>query len=149
MTNIFVMKVWTFGSTVKSVGMLLADAILVVHFLFIFFVLGGQGCILVGAFRRWTWIRRRGFRVAHLVAIAVVIVQSWVGMVCPLTLWESTCRRAAGEETTYTGTFVRYWVSKLVYVDAPQWVFTTAYTLFGLIVLASWFIEKPEKRKQL
>jgi len=131
---------------VKSMGML-ADAILVVHFLFIAFVIGGQGCILVGAFRRWTWIRRRGFRVAHLVAIAVVAVQSWVGMVCPLTLWESACRRTAGE-TTYTGTFVRYWVSKFVYFDAPQWVFTTAYTLFGSVVLGSWFIVKPEKRKQ-
>lgn len=128
-------------------GMLVADAILVVHFLFIAFVIGGQGCILAGAFRRWTWIRQRGFRLAHLVAIAVVVVQSWVGMMCPLTLWESTCRTAAGE-TMYTGTFVRYWVSKLVYFDAPQWVFTTAYTLFGLIVLASWFIVKPEKRKQ-
>jgi len=128
-------------------GMLMADTILVVHFLFIAFVVGGQGCILVGAFRRWTWIRRRGFRLAHLVAIAVVVVQSCVGMMCPLTLWESSFRRAAGE-TTYTGTFVRYWVSKLVYFDAQQWVFTTAYTLFGLIVLASWFIVKPEKRKQ-
>jgi hypothetical protein len=126
---------------------MLADTILVVHFLFIAFVLGGQGCILVGAFRRWAWIRRRGFRVSQLVAIAVVVVQSWVGMVCPLTLWESTCRRTSGE-TTYTGTFVSYWVSKLVYFDVPQRVFTTAYTLFGLIVLASWFIVKPEKRKQ-
>jgi hypothetical protein len=126
--------------------MLLADAILVVHFLFIAFVLGGQGCILVGAFRRWTWIRRRGFRLAHLVAIAVVVVQSWVGMMCPLTLWESTCRRAAGE-TNYTDTFVGYWLGKFVYFDVPQWVFTTAYTVFGLIVLTSWFMVKPEKRK--
>ncbi|MBW1719641.1 MAG: DUF2784 family protein, partial [Deltaproteobacteria bacterium] len=54
----------------------MADTILVVHFLFIAFVLGGQGCILVGAFRRWAWIRQRGFRLAHLVAIAVVLVQS-------------------------------------------------------------------------
>jgi hypothetical protein len=77
---------------------MLADAILVVHFLFIAFVLGGQGCIIAGAFRRWTWIRQCGFRLAHLVAIAVIVVQSWVGMMCPLTLWESTCRRTVGEQ---------------------------------------------------
>ena len=124
----------------------MADVILVVHFLFIVFILGGQGCILVGAFKRWTWTRKRGFRLAHIVAIAFIVVQSWIGIMCPLTLWESTCRKTAGE-TTYTGTFVSYWVSKLVYFDAPQWVFTTAYTLFGLIVLATWFIVKPEKKK--
>ena len=125
---------------------MLSDIILVVHFLFIAFLLGGQGCILMGAFQHWKWIRRRGFRLAPLVAIAFIVMQSWVGMMCPLTIWENTCRRTAGE-TTYTGTFVSYWVSKIVYFDAPQWLFTTAYTLFGLIVLASWFIVKPEKKR--
>lgn len=126
---------------------LLADTILVVHFLFIAFVLGGQGCILLGAFRRWAWVHRLGFRVAHVVAISIIVVQAWIGMACPLTVWESIFRRASGE-IAYTGTFVGYWLSKLVYFDAPQWVFTTAYTLFGLIVLASWFIVKPVKREQ-
>jgi len=124
---------------------LLADIILVVHFLFIAFVVGGQGCILVGAFRRWAWVRRRGFRVVHVVAIAIVAAQAWAGMVCPLTIWESVFRGAAGE-IAYPGTFVGYWLSKLVYFDAPQWVFTTTYTLFGLTVFASWFIVKPVKR---
>ncbi len=126
--------------------LLLADTILVVHFLFIAFVLGGQGCILVGAFRRWAWVRRRGFRVVHLAAIAIVAAQAWAGMVCPLTVWESALRSAAGE-SAYPGTFVGYWASKLVYFDAPQWVFTTMYTLFGVAVFASWFIVKPVKRK--
>lgn len=126
---------------------LLADILLVVHFLVIAFVLGGQGCILVGAFRRWAWVRRRGFRVVHAGAIAVIAVQAWVGVVCPLTIWENVLRRAA-DERVYSGTFVGYWVGRLVYFDAPEWVFTTAYTLFGLTVLASWFIVKPVKRQR-
>lgn len=128
--------------------LLLADTILVVHVLFIAFVLGGQGCILVGVFRGWAWVRRRGFRIVHVVAVAVIAVQAWLGMVCPLTVGESFFRRAAGE-IPYTGTFVGYWLSKLIYCDAPQWVFTAAYTLFGLIVLLSWFFVKPVKGERL
>lgn len=125
---------------------LLADTLLVVHFLFIAFVLGGQGCILVGSFRCWAWVRRRGFRLAHMIAIAIVAVQAWVGMVCPLTVLENALRTTAGE-SAYTGTFVENWLSKLIYFDAPPWVFTTAYTLFVAIVLASWFLVKPVHKK--
>ena len=125
---------------------LLADTILVVHLLFIAFVLGGQGCILAGAWRGWAWVRRPGFRILHLAAIAIITLQAWVGMVCPLTILENAFRRAAGEGA-YGGTFVGHWLSRLVYFDAPQWVFTTAYTLFALLVLATWFLVKPGKGK--
>ena len=125
---------------------LAADIILVVHFCFIAFVLGGQGCILLGAWRRWAWVRQRTFRVIHIVAVAIIVVQTWLGMACPLTVWENAFRRAAGEGA-YPGTFIGYWVSKLVYYDAPAWVFAVAYMLFGVIVVASWFAVKPVKRK--
>lgn len=125
---------------------LLADIILLAHFLFILFVVGGQLCILVGAFRNWAWVRRRAFRIGHVCAIMIVAVQAWAGMVCPLTIWENAFRRAGGEHA-YSGSFVEYWVGRLVYFDAPQWVFTTAYTLFGLAVILSWFLVKPYKAK--
>ena len=131
---------------VENMGLLLADAILLIHSLFIVFVLLGQICIVVGGLRHWIWVRRRGFRLVHLAAIVIVALQSWAGMLCPLTVWENALRQAAGE-TAYSGTFVSHWLGKLVYHDLPQWVFMTVYTLFGLVALASWFIVKPEKRK--
>jgi hypothetical protein len=124
---------------------LAADCILVAHCLFIAFVIGGQAVILAGAWRRWAWVRRRGFRIAHIAAIAVVAAQAWLGMACPLTLWENNLRQAAGE-SLYPGTFVGYWLSRLIYFEAPPWVFTAAYTLFGVMVLASWFIVKPRRQ---
>ncbi len=77
-----------------------------------------------------------------LVANAVVAVQDWLHMVCPLTVLENALRRAAGEHG-YPGTFVGYWGGRAVYFEAPQWVFTTVYSLFGFIVLASWFLVPP------
>jgi hypothetical protein len=126
---------------------LLADAVLGFHFLFIVFVVGGQACILIGGLLGWCWVRNLGFRIAHLLAISVVVVESWIGTICPLTIWEVTLRRMGGE-TTYTGTFVGHWVGRLIYYSAPEWVFIVVYTLFFVVVMASWFLVRPTRRKR-
>lgn len=121
---------------------LIADAILVVHFAFITFVLVGQVCVVVGCFRNWRWVRNLTFRVCHILAIGIVVAQAWADQVCPLTIWENALRHAAGGQS-YPGTFVEHWVGRLVYYDAHQWVFTVAYSLFGAVVLFSWVWVKP------
>lgn len=123
---------------------LVADAILVIHCGFIAFVLGGQACVVVGYFRNWRWVRNFTFRVCHVLAIGIVVAQAWANQVCPLTIWENTLRDAAGGQS-YSRTFVEHWVGRLVYYDAPQWIFTVAYSLFGALVLLSWAWIKPER----
>lgn len=123
----------------------LADLTLLVHLAFIAFVVGGQACIVAGGLRGWRWVRRFAFRLAHLLAIGVVVAQAWANRVCPLTVWESDLRVAAGGEA-YSGTFIQHWVGRLVFYDAPQWVFTLVYTLFGALVLASWVWVRPGRQ---
>lgn len=123
---------------------LIADTILVVHFAFITFVIGGQLCVIVGYFRSWRWIRNLTFRLCHILAIAIVAGLAWVNRLCPLTVWERALRNAGGEQS-YQGSFVEYWISRFVYYDAPQWVFTVAYSLFGGLVLFTWMWIRPEK----
>ncbi len=121
---------------------LAADALLVVHSLFVAFVILGLVLTLVGGLRNWQWVRNPWFRLAHLGAIGFVVVQSWAGQICPLTLWENTLRRRAGE-AGYSQSFIGHWLETLLYYDAPDWVFVAAYTGFGLLVLASWWWVKP------
>jgi len=45
---------------------LLADIVLVVHFAFVLFVVGGLVLIWIGVVLRWAWVRNFWFRVAHL-----------------------------------------------------------------------------------
>ncbi len=124
-------------------GALIADAILVVHFAFIAFVIGGEACVVVGYFRNWRWVRNRTFRVCHVLAIGIVVALAWADRICPLTVWENRLRHAAGGQS-YSGTFVEHWVGRLVYYDAPQWVFIVAYSMFGALVLISWIWVRPE-----
>ncbi len=121
---------------------LLADAILFVHALFVAFVVLGLGLIVMGAMARWRWIRRPWFRVAHLVAIGMVVVQAWLGRTCPLTLWENSLRRAGGGDG-YAGSFMQYWLHRVIFYDFDPWVFTLAYTLFGVLVGLTWLLAPP------
>ena len=121
---------------------LFADALLVTHVLFVAFVIFSLLLIFVGKFQSWLWVRNPLFRVAHLLGIGVVVLQSWFGIICPLTTWEMELRAKAGE-TSYEGSFIKHWLTELLYYHAPSWVFVVVYTVFGGLVLASWFLVRP------
>ena len=121
---------------------LVADTILVTHVLFVTFVVLGLILIFVGKFLSWLWVRNPWFRIAHLLGISVVVLQSWFGVICPLTIWEIDLRSKAGG-TIYEGSFITHWLNELLYYQAPSWVFVACYTTFGGLVLASWFLVRP------
>jgi hypothetical protein len=121
---------------------LLADAVLALHVALVVFVVGGLAAVLLGNLRGWRWVNRLGFRVAHLAAIGVVVAESWFGMVCPLTTLEMWLR-VQGGAASYSGGFIEYWLGRLLYYEAPPWVFVVVYTLFGLAVAATWWFFPP------
>ncbi len=57
---------------------LLADFIMIVHFAFVLFVVGGLALIWAGAGLGWRWVRNLWFRVAHLAAILFVAGEALV-----------------------------------------------------------------------
>lgn len=120
---------------------LLADAVLALHVLVVLFVVFGLLLILVGR-RRWRWVRNPWFRLAHLLAIVVVVLQAWLGRICPLTTLEMALRERAGD-AVYSGSFIAHWMQALLYYDAPIWFFAMVYSVFGLLVVGSWFFIRP------
>ena len=122
-----------------------ADLILLAHVLFVAFVVVGLVLILLGKFLNWRWVRNWWFRIAHLVAIVIVVLQAWLGVICPLTTIEMYLRQQAGD-TVYAGTFISHWLESILYYQAPMWVFTVCYTVFGALVLLSWFWVRPRAR---
>ena len=125
----------------------LADAILFLHAAFVLFVILAVPAIAIGHFRRRAWVRNRWFRGAHLVAIAIVVLQAWLGVLCPLTIWENHLREQAGE-AGYERGFVAHWVHELLFYDAEPWVFTVIYTAFGLLVVLLLIICPPNWRER-
>ena len=130
--------------TDRELYLVAADAILIVHALFVAFVVVGLLLIIVGGFRNWGWVRGFRFRILHLAAIGLVVLQAWMGAICPLTLWEMQLRELGGD-LTYSGGFIAYWLHRLLYFRAPPIVFAVAYTLFAALVAASWFWVRPRR----
>lgn len=120
----------------------LADVVLLVHFGFVLFVVGGLLAIVAGNAAGWRWVNGRVFRFAHLGAIAFVVLQSWLGQMCPLTLAESWLRLRAGG-AGYSRSFIEQWVHQILFFDAAPWVFGAIYTVFGLAVVLAWWRFPP------
>jgi polyferredoxin len=124
----------------------LADAVLVVHFGVVVFVVGGLLVIVVGNWLGWRWVNRLWLRIAHLASIATVVAEAWLGVTCPLTVLESWLREQTGVGG-YGQSFIEHWVQRALYFDAPPWVFTVSYSLFGLLVAATWWYFPPGSGK--
>ena len=93
----------------------LADAVLVVHGLFIVWA-------ALGAVAVWRWPK---LALLHLPALAWAVWIEVSGGICPLTPLENSLRRAAGQ-TGYSGGFIDHYVGGAIYPDGltrqTQWV---------------------------
>lgn len=123
-----------------------ADFVLLIHFAIVLFVVGGLLLIVFGNLLRWPWVNHWWFRVLHLLAISVVVFESWLGIECPLTTLENWLRLQAGQGV-YQGSFIQHWIHGVMFYEAPGWVFALAYTLFALVVVAAWWRWPPQQFK--
>lgn len=126
----------------NATWLLLADAVLLLHFHVVVFVIGGLLLVMAGRVIGWRWVSNRWFRCLHLLAIAYVALQAWLDVVCPLTKLEMALRARAGA-AVYEGSFVGHWLQSALYYEAPAWVFTVCYTFFALLVAFVWWWAPP------
>jgi len=119
---------------------LVADALLVAHFLIAAFIVAGLVLVWLGAALGWRWTRNPWFRYLHLGAIAFVAAEALAGLACPLTVWEDLLRGGVRPES-----FVGRWVQRLLYYQAPEWVFTVAYVLWAAATLLTLWLVPPRR----
>lgn len=123
----------------------LADIVLMLHAAVVLFVVGGLALIVLGNQAGWRWVNGWWFRLAHLGAIAIVVVQAWLGLDCPLTTLEVWLRGSGGMADEANG-FIAYWLGRLLYYRLPAWIFVLAYSLFGALVMLAWRRYPPARR---
>lgn len=99
-----------------------ADVVVVVHFLFIVFVLLGGALVL----------RRPRLAWVHAPAALWGALIEFAGWYCPLTPLENTLRAAAGGQP-YTGGYIARYLLPLIYPDEMDRIVQIA---LGLVVIA-------------
>ncbi len=83
---------------------LAADAVVVIHFLFIIFAVAG-GLLLF--WRRWiVWF--------HVPAVIWAVMIGWKGWICPLTPLENHLRRQV-QLSTYQESFIEHYLLPVIY----------------------------------
>ena len=120
---------------------MLADVLVIVHFLVVAFIVGGLIAVWIGAALGWRWIRNPWLRYLHLGAIAFVAAEALLGIACPLTIWEDLLRDGVRPES-----FVARWVHALLFYRAPDWVFTAAYVAWTAATLLTLRLVPPRRR---
>ncbi len=129
------------GQTLHEMRSVLADIVLVTHLCVAGFIVFGLASVWTYRWHGWGWTRNFRFRLLHAAAIAVVALESVLGIQCPLTSWEDALRG----DTSGTG-FIQRWVSRLLYYDFPAAVFAIVYLAVAAATLLAW-VKLPPRRK--
>lgn len=115
-----------------------ADLLLYSHFLYVMAVVLPVPVIVIGAWRGWRFVSNPWFRFIHLGMILVVVVQSALGYLCPLTVWEFEMRYGEGGVGPPQSQPARL-IYGILYYDLDLWVFAVIYASFGAVVLSLFY----------
>lgn len=102
--------------------LLLADCTVVVHVIFVLFVVGGGVAVL-------RWPRLAWLHLPAAVWGGIVELKGWI---CPLTHLENLFRRLGGEDV-YFGSFIEHYLEPILY---PPGLTVRSQVIMGLGVLA-------------
>ena len=127
---------------------MMADALLVVHFMIAAFIVLGLVAVWLGAALDWPWVRNPWFRYLHLAAIAFVAAEAVLGIACPLTVWEDLLRGGRSMDGG-AESFVARWVRALLFYQAPEWVFTSAYLAWTTATLVTLRLVPPRADRKV
>jgi Protein of Unknown function (DUF2784) len=124
----------------------LADVIVAVHVAYVSYVVFGQLLIWLGLALRWQWVRNPWFRWTHLVMMLIVGVEAVLQIECPLTRWANVLRGWAGQPIEGES-FVGRLLHNLIFVDLPLWVIDYLHMAFALVVLGTFVLAPPRRRR--
>ncbi|MBN1574324.1 MAG: DUF2784 domain-containing protein [Deltaproteobacteria bacterium] len=122
---------------------ILSDAVLVVHFAWIIFIITALPIALC--------FRLKGLRIFHTVALIFTIIMQATGTLCPLTIIEENLRRRSSATFSYDGSFIITWLRRLIYIEDLGvslkiiYILTALLLLFTLLTYLFWPIQKKKK----
>ena len=109
---------------------ILADIVVIIHFLWILFLIFGA---LPG-------VRNKAVRIFHISGLFFALVIQKFGWYCPLTHLEVWLRAKHDPSLAYAGSFIIHYVEGLVYIEIPSWLIFSLTLL--LTVFNVWFYQK-------
>ncbi len=107
----------------------LADLILIIHFAVVLFIIFGFFFPIFYKFK-FNFAKNYYIRIIHISLITIVLVETLVGVICPLTIIENLLRNSTQSESL---------IAKLLR-DLLFWDFSISYFLFIYFICFSWTV---------
>lgn len=117
---------------------LLADFVLLAHFAITVFLVIGMLLIPLGAYWHWSWVRARRMRQIHAGLMALIALEAFFNITCPLTVLEALLRHATAPKSFWADQ-----LSKILYWDLPLEFFTILYVCCVIWILYLWKSVSP------
>jgi len=117
-----------------------ADIVILIHFLWIAFVILG--------FPVFLWLNSARWRLIHLAAVISMVLMQITRSICPLTHLEAWLKSEGQGAEVYSGKFIIEMMERLIYVDnvtLEKITYATGVYL-TLIVLSFWFRPIAKRR---
>jgi len=122
---------------------ILADFILVVHFVWILFVILALPTALL--------LKLTRLRIIHTIALIFTIIMQATRTLCPLTIIEEYLRREESATFSYDGSFIITWLRKLIYIEdlgvslLVVYILTAIFLIFTFTSYLIWPISLNKK----
>ena len=126
----------------------LSEILMVLHFLWIVFMLYGFVLTIRGFWQPSLWDRWL-FRSLHLLGILFVAAMPLLDRLCPLTEWEYQSRSKYDPNAEHSGSFIIDWLEKIIYPDVPLAVVLIPTFLIAGFVVVMYIARPPEKIRGL
>ncbi len=99
-----------------------ADGVVVIHFLWIIFLIFG---VFIGR-------KHRSVKIFHIAGLGFAVIIQIFGWYCPLTHLEIWLRKRHDPSLTYSGSFIIHYVERLIYIElSPLIIFVLTLMLIG------------------
>jgi len=126
----------------------LADTVIVIHLLWIIFMLVGFFFTLYALAFRKSLLNWWKFRTLHLVGIFYVAGLTVLGKYCPLTILENKFRSQASPEKVYESSFISHYLEKIVYPEIDPLLIQIPTLALAVATILIFVLSPPLKIKQ-
>lgn len=118
----------------NSINHIIADIILLIHFLIVMFVVSLFFLIPISYKLNFEFLKNKKIRLVHIFLITLVTAESIIGVHCPLTVLENKLRGVFIHSS-----FINRILKDIIFWDFPGIYFLTAYiTCFGWTLFLWW-----------
>ena len=118
---------------------LLADMLMILHFLWAAFMVIGLPLGL--------WLRSPPLRWIHFGGMMATALFAATGMYCPLTVWEENMRWATDPGFSYEGSFLASHLSSILYPQIQPWILRSASVFWGALTVVTMMVVRPGKKR--